>query len=164
MGIKRMEEDKEGDFVSATLAKADLYIKKLKLPLPEKPINLIKWPENLNDLRETELSELLTRLSGWQAYAGYQLAREETNKENLTESYDLKLKQATYNSKKDFDTVTETKAAISQMSDMVDLKKKIQFARAKVKLLSGLIAGYESKYAATSREISRRKSEVINHG
>ena len=158
-----MEEDKL-DSESVTLKKADAFISKLNLPIPERPGRRIKWPNNLNDLQERELSELLTCLSGWQSYAGYQLAREETNKENLTESYDLKQKQATFNSEKDFDTVTEMKAAISQIPELVTLKKRIQFARAKVKLLSGLLSGYESKYAATSREISRRKSEVVNHG
>jgi len=152
------------DADSKTLRQAEKYVDNLRLPLPRKPGAELDWPDNLADLGERELGSILTLLSGWLSYAVYHLAREETNLENFTQGYDIKMKQHIYRSGNDYATVTGVKAAVGQLPEMIDLQRKIQRAKAKVTVISSLVRGYESKYAAASREISRRKSEGGTHG
>lgn len=144
---------------SRSLAKAEAKINDLGLPRPEKPKDRKdspEWPDNVADLSPDQLAEHMTWWSGWSSYARYHLGRAETNLSAFTRELDLEQKTRLYKSKGDYGTVTEAKASIAQMPDMIKLAQREQEAEALVTSVKALLKGYEEKYAVISREVSRR--------
>lgn len=158
-----------GDALSETsrsLEKAEAKISDLGLPLPSKPklteeeklegITDLEWPRNIADLSPYDLAEHMSWWSGWGGFARYHLARAISNFKAFQEELDIETKKRIYKSSGDYKTVTECKAAISQMPDMVKKAIRKTEAEALVEMLKALLEGYEGKYTVTSREISRR--------
>jgi hypothetical protein len=151
---------------SKSLVEAEAEIRDLGLPLPDKPMISnerqdngeieITWPADIGLLSPQELGEHLTWWSGWASYARYYLARAEVNVETSKEAYDLERSIRIFKSSGDYEKVTEVKAAIAQMPDMVNMKGRLLEAKAQQKLLRSLVEGYDAKYATISRELSRR--------
>lgn len=144
---------------SKSLEKAEAKMTALGLPRPGKPPDAVEgldWPENVADLSPEELAHHLTWWSGWSSYARYHLGRAETNYSAYSRDFDTEMKTRLYKSSGDHRTVTDAKAAITQMPDMVNMAKKQQEAEALVLLLKSLLQGYEDKYSTVSREVSRR--------
>ncbi len=151
---------------SRSLAEAEKTIVDLGLPLPDKPMTSNKrqqegdfdlsWPADIGELTPQELGEHLTWWSGWASYARYHLAKSDVNVETSKEQYDLERNVRIFKSKGDYEKITEVKAAIAQMPDMVKMKGRLLQAKAQQKLLKALVEGYDAKYATISRELSRR--------
>lgn len=146
---------------SQTVLRATKQVMNLGLPLPNRPGDEgLEWPSNVADLPSEGLAEHLSWCTGWGSYAGWHLARAETNETAYEAQYKITEQQLIVNSEKDYKTVTEMKANISGTKVLTDCKAKALEAKALRKMLAALLDGYEKRYATVSREISRRDSEL----
>jgi len=142
---------------SHSLINALDVISSLGLPLPSKPIDYhLDWPKNVADLDMDKLSEHMTYWTGLASYARHFLSKAEVNLSAYKVKLDVEMVNGIYKSNGDYKTMTETKAAIAQSRDIVDLKLRIERQKALVVTLGALLKGYEEKFATISREISRR--------
>jgi len=151
---------------SKSLEEAQDFISGLGLPLPQKPETSDKrqqngelelaWPSNVADLSPQELGEHLAWWSGWASFARVHLSKAEANvksfKLELKTEYSIRL----FKSRGDYEKVTELKASIISMPDIIRLEQKLMKAKARKLLLEALVAGYDSKYNTISREVTRK--------
>ena len=145
------------EYSSNSLEKAEKAVKKLGLPIPEKPEGVeVKWPNNAADLSLEELAEHMAWWKGWAAHCSWHLGRAEVNREAFEAEYEVEYQSRIFKSTGDYDKVTELKASVKQTPDMIRKKQRIIETNAVVKLLRVLYQGYDDKYAVISRELSRR--------
>jgi len=130
----------------------------MRLPLPEAPEGELSFPENIGKLSD---DSLLHQMGYWAAlvgYAQYQVAvfdSASTGAEALyEETFALK-----YRSSPD-SSVTDKRHHSEADSAVRSAKAAYTQLRGDAKVLSALFKGYEQKYYALSRELTRRKSDA----
>lgn len=116
-----------------------------ELPWPARPTGEVSWPEDLTLSDPETLGRTLGALAGWLAYAESELARCET--QTLLLEYQRELERALFEGKK---AEWEASAAARRLGVAL-----LEW-QSKARLLKGLIKGYEARYAAISRELTRR--------
>lgn len=143
---------------SASVQAADAVIAKLGLPLPRKPEKCgePEWPQNVSDLTPEELTQHLTWWKGWTAHTRWHLARIEGNFIAAEEMYRKLTSELTYKSEGDYGTVTALKASVANAPEVLKARKKVLEAKVTVGLVRALLDGYEDKFIAISRELTRR--------
>lgn len=155
---------KEKDLLkdSHSLEVAEEALAKLGLPMHAKPAETtdeVEWPENVAELSMDDLAHHMTWWSGWASFARYQLARSETNLAAFEAEYGWARNEFMFKSQGDYSKVTELKAAADARPDMKEKAARITQNKALVTVLRATLAGYESKYATCSRELTRRQSD-----
>lgn len=141
---------------------ADNKINVLKFPLPPPPDENLKsvvFPEDLGSLSDSELALQRTAWTNLCSFAEFYVARadaEQTAAEvrmrQLKNKFLMEIIPKTGSSKRDL-------AEAEQNPLFIEAEKTYLKKRAFYKHLCSLLSGYERKYNAASRELSRRISE-----
>ena len=128
----------------------------LELPLPKKPIEegSCEWPHNLSDLTDDQLANQLTYWAGIASYAAFHVAREDVERKSFERARSHAWTRALLSS--DAGSVTEKKAYADTHPVVVEAEKSVAIHDSMYKMLKAVFEGYQSKYAAASRELSRR--------
>jgi len=134
------------------------YVRQTGLPIPtQAPGPEPHWPANMADLVDQELSHQLGWYAAQVAYAGYQVALADVERT----SYEAEVKvnstrcflQATGN-------VTERREAAKGNPAVIAAGERLDVHTARYKLLSAIFSGYEARYKALSRELTRRDQSL----
>lgn len=125
---------------------------------PDDPADL-EWPHNVADLSSESLAHHMTWWSGWATFTRVELAKVETNLAAFEADYTWSRNEFMFKSQGDFDKVTELKAAADARPDMKEKAATITQSKALATVLRATLAGYETKYATCSRELSRRQAD-----
>jgi len=146
----------------------------LSLPYPEKPerekgvseevwLNKFKLPvAAFSRLTGEQLAEFLARYSQLAAYVVVKVSEAETRTEEYKWAMDDYLTEHLPEVKGN--TLTEKKALIKGRKTYIDFELKWAYSKAVEKNIRALLTGYEKKYTAISREISRRETEDVRQG
>lgn len=146
---------------SLSLKAAEEVVSRLKLPLPRRPdmSDQADWPGSLGEIETSELVRLLTWCKGWAAHTRWHLARVEGNLEAAEEEYKSLTMSLTFKSEGDYRTVTELKASVANAPAVAKIRKRVLETKLTAKLVRSLLEGYEDKFEAVSRELTRRGRE-----
>lgn len=132
-------------------------VRKLRLPSPKEVPGTISWPSTLGDLSEELLSRHLTYWSGLVGYAGYKVSilsgAAMIAQMEFEQEFDVR-----YTSSTD-PLVTDKRHHVGASKAVRAKKRKACQLQADLKVLQSLLSSYEMKYAAVSRELTRRKNE-----
>lgn len=132
-------------------------VRALDLPLPGKAVDDIDWPENLADLTGEELGEQLTYWTAQVAYVGFQVALMDVERKAYEVTAGIARTRAYLASPSD--KVTDKREAANTSREVVEANERHVVFDAQYRMLAALHKGYEAKYAAASRELSRREQE-----
>lgn len=144
----------ESNAAKAAVARAQ----SLELPRSDRPeSDDPEWPGSLADLSEDELGEQLTYWTAMTAYAGEHLAMADIERTAFERQRGAAWTKAFLRSTGD--TVTERKALADNDPDVLNATQRHSIHDAQYKLLKALHEGYDKKYRAASRELTRRQNE-----
>lgn len=125
---------------------------------PGTGINANDWPTDLDRASFDELGWWLGHLAGWLAYARAQLGL--TDAVRVYSEDRLRPIRARAYHASTSEKVTDKRADVDADADVEAQRDLIARAHSQAKLLTGIVDGLVDKYAAVSREIARRESEV----
>lgn len=155
MSKGRTLEDVVDADVDAVRRKAEKLIEKRELPKPEKPTGEQRFPANLSDVHEANLADLLSYWASQVSYARYLLSIVKSAYLKADAEYDMafdkKYLQATDKH------VTDKRHNTGGLRYVRNKRKKAVELQQHVTVLNGLVDGYERKYQAVNREITRRQ-------
>ena len=144
---------------SNTVKKAMEHVESLGVPMPKKPgrsADDIEWPATVGELSLADLSRHITWWTGWEAYIGPEVAKAATNATAYEKELGLALSIEMHKRIKEFDKVTDRKAAVMGQKYMQELEARFLEAKAHKTLLASIMDGYGKKAATVSREITVR--------
>lgn len=125
---------------------------------PSKPVHdAPEWPPNLADLSDEDLGEHMSYWAAMVAYASYHTAIQDADCKALELKRD-RLYNETFVAVFE-DNVTMAKAQADSDSSVVKASEEHLKADTRHRVLKAVLAGQEQRYAAVSREISRRMSQ-----
>lgn len=129
-----------------------------QLETPFKPKVLLKFPSILSDLTAITLSDQLTH---WSAVIGYADYKVSLLKGTLILA-ELKVEQefALQFVSRVEKTVTEKKLCVAALDIILKLQKIVATLKADIIVIDALKSGYDKKYQAVSRELTRRSNEL----
>ncbi len=136
---------------------AERLSRRLQLPIPPVPEEKLPFPENVADLSNEELPHHLAYWTALGAYAGYQAALVDSAHGNAEAEYEMEydLRYATRDDKH----VTDKRHISGASKAVRKLRREMILLERDLNILRALLEGYEKKYAAVSRELSRRGIE-----
>ena len=136
-------------------------------PWPKKPEGFGKeyeFPQDMANISSTKLSQLQSRLAGWDGYTQYLLGRADIDFSLMKNSYDIALGekmselQSNGSSRKLKDTLTAQ--ALSEEPELKRAAYVLAEKKALVTLLKAQKSIYDTQRHAASREQSRRADEL----
>lgn len=134
---------------------------RLGLPLPQAPERQLEFPSDLGDVSTEELADHLGYWSSMAAYCRYKLAIMDSTASRAeveaNQEFDSRYSIATDK------TVTDKKHNTGALRSVQSRQTKAVKFRGDATILAALLDGYEKKYHAVSRELSRRVSERDMH-
>jgi len=150
--------------IDASFTHAEGLAKRFQAPLPERfdEDAMLPFPPNLSDLDEASLGAHLAQWRSLASYMGYQAS--------VFEGAALRAEEA---AQQEFDAryagrseihVTDKRHLTGASAAYTAKKTRAVRLRSDFLILSALKVGYEGKYAAVSRELSRRTSERTMEG
>lgn len=150
--MTRREPPAESKSLRAALSRVD----NLELPRPTPPMRdePPEWPLSLADLSGEELSEQLTYWAAQIAYVQFELARADVERIAFEEQRSLAYTKSYLRSEKT--KVTDQRENANADAEVIDARLRFSIHDATFRMLQALLKGYEAKYAAASRELSRR--------
>lgn len=162
--MKASDQQVEAAYIQSTslddriLAETEARLSQARLrparrPSTEEP----DWPPNLADLHGSELSALMAYYTAMTSYGGYMLARSEVRKVAIT--YLKELAWSTAYLRDGENKVTDRRELANLDEEVQQLSIRALEVEADVRLLKTIVSGYEARYAAASREITRREGE-----
>lgn len=160
-GGKPKTDDEFGEmgFDTASAEEAVDWVRKTGAPVPKNGVSDVapEWPKNLADVPMEVLGELLTYWSGVKAFLAWHSAVHDVEKKALTAQADFEWTKFYLGGTAD--KVTEKRELANASKDVVTNRRLALKHEAKHKLLEALFIGAEAKYAAVSRELSRREQQ-----
>jgi hypothetical protein len=127
---------------------------------PRKPVSdAPDWPDNFADVSDEELGAHLSYWSGMVAYAAYHVAIQDADRKALDWSHSRVFNETFVGVFDDSTTVTVAKAQADTEPDVVAAQEKQLAADTRFRVLQAVLSGFERKYEAASREITRRLSQ-----
>lgn len=150
--MTRRSPPAESKSLRAALARVEM----LELPKPGPPVreNPPDWPMSLADLTGEELSEHMTYWAAQIAYCQFELARSDVERTAFEEQRSLAYTQAYLRGQND--KVTDRRENAHADKDVVEARQRFAIHDATFRMLQALLKGFEAKYAACSRELTRR--------
>jgi hypothetical protein len=129
----------------------------IETPLPGRPEEEPEWPGNLSDLTDEDLSNHLTYWSAMLSYVVFEVAREDVERKSFERQAHMEMTKAFMRCTAP--TVTERKMQAELVPTYQELRQKYDIHDGMYRLLAALSQGYEQKYAAVSRELTRRLNQ-----
>ena len=120
----------------------------------------LEWPDCLADITNEDLAKHLTFWASWAAYAQTQVAVVDGALVVARSNYEMEF-DVRYNSS-DETKVSDKRHVVGSSKSVRTLKRRVARLEADLKLLKSLLAAYEMRYNASSRELTRRVSEMEN--
>jgi len=128
-----------------------------KLPFPNKPTTDLAFPSDLSDIRGDALSEHLAYWTGLAAYCRFQLAvfSSSARRAQLEADQEFDARYASDSHKH----VTDKRHLTGANRAVRSKQRQAMQIKNDAEIIGALLDGYEKKYNAISREISRREKE-----
>ena len=126
-----------------------------QLPLPQIPEQqILELTGQLDSYSPEQLTQLMYELAAWSSYAEHMLAKASIDLYRGEQDVESRFASALLT--KATGSVAEKKAAADSHPDVVEAKRELAEAKEKVLLIRAIMGGYDKKYNAISRELSRR--------
>jgi hypothetical protein len=138
----------------------------LGMPFPDlkDEHKVLQLPKDLAWLSDTDLGNHLGAWAGLYSRANFELAKVESDEYSLSARMKRVKRVAAAKITDKKAKVTVEKAKTETTQEYLDMDRRHELAVVRIKLLRALCVGYEKKYEAVSREISRRKAERGKYG
>lgn len=144
-------------FVEGEHDRAVAIAKAAGMPVPDRPKDVKSFPESLGDISADELGEHLSYWAAMASYSQFQVSildgATTIASVEAEQEFDARYSMSTET------TVTDRRHMTGASRAVRTKQKKAARLRADLKVLSALHWGYEKKYQAISRELTRRTSE-----
>ena len=134
-------------------------LSQLGIPAPSKPTKDLLFPEDLGSIADQDLSEHLTYWAAMCSYIVHKVSILEgslvLSRKELDQEYDLRWMAASRLG----GTSSDRKHKVMSTKVMLSLRDRVATIDSDLKVLKSVLAGYELKNSAISREITRRQTE-----
>jgi len=148
----------EVEAVKAATERAHSVAGRLRLPMPNNPGGECSFPDDLGAMSESELAKQLGYWASLTAYASTQVAIFDAAATIADTDYEQAY-DARYRVLGD-KAVTDKKSEAGGHPAVISAKQKAIRLKGDARLLESLRGGYEQKYLAVSRELTRRRSQA----
>lgn len=127
----------------------------LGFPSPNRPsLDAPCWPEDLAHVEDHELSHQLAAWAGWASYAAYQAAIADVERTAVGRQVEVLKAKAYLGSSAG--KVTDRRAEVKVNPEVAVADQYASEVNAVYHLVVALLNGYDMKYKAASREVTRR--------
>lgn len=135
------------------------------LPLPQRPgQDDLEITGPLDEQHAADLTQLMYHLASWSAYACHMLAQASIDLYRSEQDLEAAFAKVFMVPGLSKESVADKKARAEASPTVKAVKNELAEAKEKVLLIKAVIDGYDKKYNAISRELSRRSSVINNTG